>query len=278
MVEEKNFTFEEQDYVVKRPSMKELDEANKVYNKTFSQAINSGAIIRERLEDILREQGLWSDNKEMQYRTLRREVLDSELKLKKGGIKLVEGKQIALNIKETRTKMVDMLMARSNLDSNTAEGQADNMRFNYLVSTCLVYKNTGRPYYKNLEDYLNQASQPLAVKAARQLYTLLYDQDENAESNLPENKFLKRFEFVDEKLRLIDNNGHLVDEAGRLINEEGRFVNMDGNFVDIDGNPVTEEGEYLVDELPFLDEEGNPVLSNEESTKKKSSRKKVEAK
>ncbi len=256
-------------FLVKRPTMKELDEANKVYNKTFSQAIQSGAIIRERLEDVLREQGLWSDSKEMKYQTLRREVLDMELKIKRGGIKLSEWKRLALEIKKKRGEMVDMLMARTNLDSNTAEGQADNMRFNYLVSACLVYKDTGKPYYNSLEDYLNQANKDLAVAAARNLYQLLYSQDDNAEKNLTENKFLLRFNFVDDKLRYINEDGHLVDESERLIDDKGRFVDSNGNFVDIDGNPVTEDGEFLVEEAPFLDDNGNPIENGKPRRRRK---------
>jgi hypothetical protein len=274
--EKRDFKFEEEDYVVVRPSMVVLDEASKVYNKTFSQAINSGAIIRERLDDVLREQGLWNDAKQMKYQTLRREVLDMELKLKRGGIRLQEGRKIAMDIKTKRDEMVDMLLSRNNLDSHTAEGQADNMRFNYLVSACLVYKKTNKPYFKSLEDYLNNANEPLSVQAARELYALLYRSDESVEESLAENRFLKRFNFVDEKLRLIDENGHLVDGEGRLIDETGRFVDKDGNFIDIDGNPVDEEGEYLVDEQPFLDDNDQPIVEKKKDSEEKSSRKKTQ--
>lgn len=271
------FEFEDVEYAMVKPSLPIIDEANKVYNKTFSQAINSGAIIRERLEDVLREQGLWSDAKQMKYQTLRREVLDLELKLKRGGIRLNQGKDIALKIKAKRAEMVEMLLSRNNLDSMTAEGQADNMRFNYLVSACMVYNNTNKPYFKNLEDYLNKANEPLSVEAARQLYTLLYKSDENAEHGLTENKFLKRFNFVDEKLRLVNEDGHLIDEDGRLIDETGRFVDKEGNYIDVDGNPVSEQGEYLVDELPFLDDDDKPIVEKKKGSEEKSSKRKTQS-
>jgi hypothetical protein len=271
--DKKEFEFEGTEYAVIKPTLAMLNEASKVYNRTFSSAINSGAIIRERLDDVLREQGLWSDEKDRKYQTLRREILDAELKIKKGGIRLLEGKQLALDIKAKRSEMVDMLMSRNNLDSNTAEGQADNMRFNYLVSACLVYKKTNKPYFKNLEDYLNKAVEPLSVEAARQLYNLLYRTSDNMENDLTENRFLKRFNFVDDKLRLINEDGRLVDENGRLIDENGRFIDEDGDFVDVDGNPVTEDGEYLVDEMPFLDEDGEPIvdIQSEEETEEEDS-------
>ena len=272
----KQFKFEDEDFAVILPSLAVRDEATKVYNKTFSQAINSGAIIRERLDDVLREQGLWNDQKQMKYQTLRREVLDMELKLKRGGMRLQDGKRMALTIKEKRDEMVNMLLSRNNLDSHTAEGQADNMRFNYLVSACLVYDKTNKPYFKNLEDYLNKATEPIAIEAAKQLYSLLYQSDESIQEGLTENKFLKRFRFVDDKFRLIDEDGHLIDEEGRLIDETGRFVDKDGNYVDIDGNPVTEDGEYLVEEMPFLDDDDQPIVEEKKSSEEKSTKKKTQ--
>jgi len=272
--DKKEFKFNEVEFFVVRPSLNTLNEASKVYNKTFSQAIGAGAIVRERLDDVLREQGLWNDEKDAAYKMLRKEILEAELKLKKGGIRLAEGRQLALDIKHKRNKMVEMLISRTNLDSNTAEGQADNMRFNYLVSACLVYKDSSRSYYSNLEDYLNKSTEPLANEAARQLYALLYRSDDDLDSSLTENKFLRRFQFADEKNRLINEDGHLIDEDGRLIDENGRFVDKDGNFIDIEGNPVTADGEYLVDELPFLDDNGQPIVESKIESEEKTDKKK----
>ena len=68
---------------------------------------------------------------------------------------------------------------------------------------------------------------------------MLYDLDPNYDNNLPENKFLKDYSFVNEDLRLVNDDGHLVDSQGRLINEEGRFIAYDDKgeeyFIDIDG-------------------------------------------
>lgn len=253
------FDFEGKEYLVKKPGFKEITESTKVYNRTFKDAIQSGALIRERLDDVLREQGLWSDEKEMEYQTLRREILEYELKLKKGGIKLSEGEDIAKHIRKHRLRIVELLTSRSNLDSNTAEGQADNMRFNYLVSCSLVYNDTGKRYFSSLEDYLERADDPISEKAARELYYLMYDQNSDAEKELTENKFLVRFKFMNEDLQWINKDGRLVDESGRLIDEEGRFIDEDGNFVDMDGNALTEDGEYDIEEQPFLDEAGQPI-------------------
>jgi hypothetical protein len=89
---------------------------------------------------------------------------------------------------------------------------------------------------------------------------MIYGLDNNYEANLPENKFLKKYKFVDDKLRYINKNNQLTDRDGRLVDEQGRFIDKAGNFVDKYGNRVDSEGEYIAEFKPFLDDDGNPVV------------------
>jgi hypothetical protein len=130
-----------------------------------------------------------------------------------------------------------------------------------------VYNDTKQPVYKNMEEYLNSSTEKVAIMGAQNLANMLYGLDNDYESNLPENKFLKKFKFVDDKLRLVDKKGRLIDREGRLIDESGRFIDEEGNFVDKFGNKVDKDGEYLVDSQPFLDENGNPIVLDEEQPK-----------
>jgi hypothetical protein len=122
-----------------------------------------------------------------------------------------------------------------------------------------VYNETKQPYFKNLEDYLSRSNEPVAILAAQHLANMLYGLDNDYEKNLPENKFLKKFKFVDDNLRLINDKGKLVDEEGRLVDENGRYINEAGEFIDRHGNRVDDKGEYVVEHKPFLDDDGNPI-------------------
>jgi hypothetical protein len=185
--------------------------------------------------------------------------LDGEKKLAKGGIKLSEAKEVALIMKKSRDELRDLISVKTNLDTHTAEGQADNARFNYLVSACTVYSDNKKQYFSSYEEYSNNASDKVAVLAAQNLAGMLYGLDSDYEEKLPENKFLKQYKFIDDKLRFINKDGKLVDSEGRLTDENGRFVNKEGEFVDKEGNPVTKEGEYIFEFSPFLDDSGKPV-------------------
>jgi hypothetical protein len=254
-VEDKDVNLE-----VRSPSLQDQREASKVYNQAFSDALKAKAVVRAKLDDLLKDQGLWDDTKQAKFNELQSIVLQNERKLAKGGIPLSEAKKIALEMKETREKIRDLISVKTNLDVHTAEGQADNARFNYLVSACTVYKDNQQKYFTNLDDYLVRSSEEAAIKSAQNLANMLYGLDNDYESSLPENKFLKQYKFIDDKLRLLNKKGQLVDEDGRLIDESGRFIDEKGNFVDKFGNPVDKDGEYIVESQPFLDDDGKPII------------------
>lgn len=254
----------EKHYMVRSPSLNDQREAQKAYNQAFTDAIKSKSIVRAKMDDLLEEQGLWNSEKQAKFTSLQQELLDGEKRLAKGGFSLSEAKKLALQMKEVRAEIRDLISVRTSLDNHSAEGQADNARFNYLVSACVVYKDSNEPYFKNLEDYLNKADDPVALLGAQKLANMIYGLDNNFEKGLPENKFLQKYKFVDDKLRLIDKKGRLVDADGRLIDERGRFIDEQGNYVDKYGNRVDADGDYVVESEPFLDDEGKPVVLEEQ--------------
>lgn len=159
--------------------------------------------------------------------------------------------------------MVKLLSEKNSIMRFTAESQADDERFNFLVSRAVVYYDNKKPYFKDYADYLNKSSTEVALQGANTLLNQIYGLG-NYDESLPENKFLKKFKFVDSEYRLINKDGHLVDKEGRLIDEDGSFVAYkdDGTKYRVDkfGNPVNEEGEYVGEPAPFLDDEGNPIV------------------
>ena len=167
-------TFEVNDttYAVRIPKVQDIKEANELRSRTFNEALARGDLLRDQLESELRKRSLWNDDREMEYQTLRKEVLDGEYRLEKGGIKLSNAKRVALDMATKRDKMVELLSSRTDLDSNTCEGKADAARFNFLFSCCLVYDEDDTPYFPNkLDDYLENQDDPVALQEQQNITT-----------------------------------------------------------------------------------------------------------
>ena len=248
------------------PASEENKEAQLAYNKAFKEALQSGAILRQKLQRVMNEQGIWDDEKETQYQAILQDLNEGEKRLSRGGISLAEARQLAIDMRRRRVEFRSLIAERSSMDSNTAEGQADNERFSHLVYVCL--KNaSGNRLFKSKDEYEDNANQPYVIEAAGQLAEKLYGLDPDYDKNLPENKFLEAYKFSDSATRLINKDGHLIDidnqGVERLIDENGRFIAYDEEdesyFVDKDGEKLNEDGDYEGGFTPFLDDQGKPV-------------------
>jgi len=257
--------------VVKQPTVKDYRDAQLAYNKAFREALESGAILRQKLNDYLEKQDIWDEHKQKQYDNLIEKIQAQEEVLKSGGIPLKQAKETAIQLRVLRAEFRVLIAEKQTYESNTAEGQADNIRFNFLVSRCVFKEDGITRVWSSMDDYDKSGNEQWAINAASELAQIIYGLEADYDKNLVENKFLVNYKFARDDLRLVNKDGHLVDADGRLINEEGRFIayREDGSlyFIDRDGNEVTPEGEKLVEFKPFLDDEGNPVLldSNEET-------------
>ena len=268
--------------LVVQPSAQNYRDSQVEYNKAFRSALDSGALLRQKLSDHMEQQGIWNEEKQKQHDKFVDDINKKETLLKGGGIRLSEAKEIALELKNLREDFRTFLAERNSLDSNSAEGQADNARFVELARLCILNPDNRQPYFLDQEAHDANADQPWVGEASAELANMIYGLDPNYDNNLEENKFLKEFSFVNEDLRFINSDGHLVDSDGRLVNEDGRFIayrtkeglkNQDSEevyFVDRDGEEVVsvtnDEGEEewvqlsLKERKPFLDDDGKPVV------------------
>jgi hypothetical protein len=269
--------------LLKRPTAQDYRDSQVQYNETFRKALDSGALLRQKLTDYMTEQGIWDKDKQDKNDEFIENISGLEEALKGGGIRLSRAKEIALELRELRAKFRELLSEKNALDANSAEGQADNARFSELIRLCNLDPVTKKPRFPDQNAYDENADEPWVVDAAADLAGMIYGLDPDYDKNLEENKFLKEFKFVDEDLRFLNDEGHFVDTDGRLVNENGRFIayrteegkkNKDEDdlyFVNRDGEEVVlvvgDDGEEdwvklsLKERKPFLSDEDEPVES-----------------
>lgn len=247
---------------VMRPNREQSSQSQIIASKVFKDAVLNGALVRRALEDALIKQGIWDSEKQSKVDKIDEEIREKLTKLKAGGIKLSEARDLAIDIRIARMNRSLLLAERNAHDEFTAEAQSESAKFDYLCSVCIRDEN-GDPVFKDIDDYKEKSEEPFASDAAAKLAGLTYGLEDDWEANLPENKFLSKFNFVDDNLRLINKEGKHVTKDGKLIDNDFRYINENNEFVDIDGNRIDKDGLPVVEFSPFLDDDGNPIIEEE---------------
>lgn len=235
--------------VVKKPTANVINQAQKIGAKVWTESIREGLFTKISLDKFMKETGIWDAKKEEEKEGIVNNIklLERQIALGVDGrkLKVSEGKQKALELRGLRNQLRDLLAEKISLEANTAEGLADNAKFNFLVANCTFTPN-GEKVYKTLDDYNENADDEVAFAAAAGLGQMMYSLDSSYEQELPENQFLKKFNLVDDELSLVDKDGHRVDVDGTLVNDKGWLVNSDGKRIDREGNLLNESGQILL--------------------------------
>lgn len=235
--------------VIKKPTANIINQAQKIGAKIWTESIREGLFTKISLDKFMKDNGIWDSKKEQEKDDIVNNIklLERQIALGVDGrkLKVSEGKQKALELRGLRNQLRDLLAEKISLESNTAEGLADNAKFNFLVANC-TFTPDGQKVYKNLDDYNENADDEVAFAAAAGLGQMMYSLDSSYEEELPENQFLKKFNLVDDELSLVDKDGHRVDVDGTLVNDKGWLVNSEGHRIDREGNLLNESGQILL--------------------------------
>jgi hypothetical protein len=201
----------------------------------------------------MRRQGLWDDSKQEEYENLLKRSADIEYKIKSGFFKKAsQVRDKSIELKRIRSNLSSLLMTRNSMDSMTADGQADNERFFYLITACIYDYETQKPVYISLEDYQEKSDTELAIACATEFANFAYGLEDNYEDKLIENKLLKKLGLLNDKGQLTNKSGQRVDLDGNLLDADGARVDKNGNRIDINNNPVIEDD--IIDNLEFEDD------------------------
>ncbi len=232
---------------VERPSQAVLREANLHYKVMVARLLkeaaegDDGLLLRSQLDEYLIKLGVWTEAHQREFVTKQLEIRALELVLRKGGIKYSEGRAVALKMRQLRGQMTEMFSRKSEFDNTTIEATAEQHKFHFLMSMCVVFADTGKPYFKGIGDYLSKETEQASSDCARCMAAMVFGFDEDIEEKLQENVFLKEY--------------GAKDNSGRNIDENNRYVDDEGNFVDFDGNRIDEKGDFIVEQEPFLDDD-----------------------
>lgn len=227
--------------------------SNKLYNKVLMDGLASDMKLRVELEKILDDRHISDTSYEEKVEATwdRIKKLEKQLKSAVNGegrkMTKVEGRQTAIAIKRLRLELQLMNRTRAEFLNQSVENMADNERIQYFIYAT-TRTESGEAYWKSFEDFKNDGDNPVSGAAATAFIDNMKKSAGLDEAKLPENLWLKRFGYLDSKLRLTNGKGQLVDFDDRLINEDGRWVNEQGQFVNKDYEVVDSDGQLILDD------------------------------
>jgi len=264
--------------IVKRPGHRIMQEALVAYNGHMAKLIREGNVVQEplmlraELDQHMRSRGIWSSEEDRRFTDITIEIRALELLLQRGGIKLSQGREIALRMRGLREEILVLFNKRNQLDSITIEAVAEIRKFAFIMTKC-VLREDRTLYFANIEDCIDRGESQAAIDTSIILSNMLYKTDGPSVA-LFENEWLKDYNYLNKEGQLTDRKGRLVDSEGKLINQDGRFIDENGRFVDIKGNPVNQDGDFVVDSDPFIDDDtGKPINLKTKTKPKKRKRK-----
>jgi len=240
---------------VKPIVFEDREEADRVYAARIASLIrdrgNRKLLLRDELEQFLKDNGVWTEEDEKKIQSISKEIEQLFNKLKKGGDKAWNGRQLCINIMDKRKEMLKVASKKQQLDSVTIESIAENDRLDYYVYSCTVYSDDGKNFWESFEDMKNDRSSDVYLKSYINVMKYLYGVDPEYEKNLPENKWLRKYGFINENLEYTDRKtGEKVDKSGNSIKQLEKEIQEERELL---------EGE-IKEEQPFVDDETNEPI------------------
>jgi len=238
---------------LEKPNNNAIKLADRYKAKVWNDCLKDGILTKKELVSVMEKRGIWNGDKDTEQESIISKIVDLERNLYKGisvsgkKLKLSEGRDMAIDIRRKRLELRNLIHQKISMEENTAESLSDNARFDCLVAECTFHEN-GSKVYKNIEEYNQNSSDEIAYKAASELATMMFSLEKDFEKNLPENKWLSKFNLVNEDLRLVDKDKELVDINGKKIDENGFYRDEDNVRIDVDGNKMEEDGTYIMAE------------------------------
>lgn len=199
-----DFVVNDVTYKIKRPTATQRYEAQRIYNRTLNQAIADGCMVKEQVQKFAEERGIITPEKDAEIEALRKQIIDLEKQLDQGGVELEVAKEWALKLRELRADLLVKSLVLAQLLSNTAERQAEIARDEYIISVVICNQH-GVPVCKNFDDFLARRDDPVIMAGEDKFLEVNNGISYDFVKDLPENKFLLEYGFMDDNFRMSDD-------------------------------------------------------------------------
>lgn len=179
------------------PTVGVENEGERQYRIAYSKSLVEGVFPREKLREVMREHGMWTEEDEGELKKAVGKIALLQIDLKNAE---AEGNtdrcvECATKIGIQRRRMWELFLIQQTVYMNSAEGVAEMVKTEAVMSACTILKSTGKRYWEDYTSYvrerdLNTKSSVYATVVQLQA-TLLDEARRGLLSDYPEAMYLK---------------------------------------------------------------------------------------
>jgi hypothetical protein len=134
------------------------NEGERQYRIAYSKSLAEGVFPREKLREIMREHGMWTEEDESQLKKTVAKIALLQIELKNAE---AEGNTdgcvgIAKKIGIERRRMWELFLVQQTVYMNSAEGVAEMIKTETVMAACTVLKSTGKRYWSDYSEYVRE--------------------------------------------------------------------------------------------------------------------------
>lgn len=185
------------EFELKTPSLAIENEGERQYRIAYSKALTDGVYPRNKLREVMRLHGMWTDTDD---RAMREEVANLaifQMDLEKSQLQGDNDKclEIAKEMHKHRSRMWELFMIQQSVYMNSAEGIAELIKAETVMAACVMVKATSQRYWPNYAEFVKERDEGVLstvyVRSVEIQNSLLLEMRDTIEDSHPENKYLK---------------------------------------------------------------------------------------
>lgn len=204
------------EFELKPPGLSEENEGERQYRIAYSKALVEGVFPREKLREIMRDHGMWTEDDEKELKRAVGKIALFQIDLKNSE---AEGDnescvKSAQGISDARRRMWELFLVQQSVYMNSAEGVAEMVKTEAIMAACTILKSTNKRYWTDYAEYVRERDLNLKSTVYAKVVELQSKILDNAREGLladyPEHKYLKSVED-----RMLDRE--LQDEVAKEL-------------------------------------------------------------
>jgi hypothetical protein len=197
----------EMEFELQIPNLSHEHEGERQYRIAYSKALAAGIFPRNKLKEVMREHGMWTEEDESAMRSVVTDLAVLQVELEDAQMKGRDEEclRIAKEMSGKRNRMWELFMIQQSVYMNSAEGVAEMVKTESIMAACTVLKANQSRYWKNYSEFVTERDEhPNATVFAEAMSVqneLLLEVRDQLEDEQPENRYLK-----DVQSRILDRD------------------------------------------------------------------------